>query len=51
MKFYTDHKEEVFKELGIGSVAGYCAGAFSRKATRAGIIIAGGAFVGIQLLS
>lgn len=51
MKLYTEHKQEAFKELGVGSVFGYCAGYFTRKMLRMGVFITGGLFVATQVLS
>lgn len=51
MKFYADHKESAFQELGVGSVSGFCAGYFTRKMVKLGVVVTGGLFVGSQFLS
>lgn len=45
MEFYMQHKQAAASELTLGTVFGYCSGAFTRKMARLGVFVTGGLFV------
>ncbi|KAL4506541.1 hypothetical protein ABPG72_000112 [Tetrahymena utriculariae] len=51
MEFYNLHKQATAQEITLGTVFGYCSGAFTRRMARIGVFVSGGLFVTAQLLS